>query len=193
MTLSPEFENRFRPEEITSEIRHHIEEREWYSEVLWLGTGVVLIAAFSLFFSLAYRITGFPPTAEIPFILGFIACGLVSLAAVHLRFRSRRNFVEEMPAAPALIVGIEDTYRYSEDGAGHIERLRLNYLPTQRTVPRELLAISSDVQKVSAEVGTRWTPFVEHLQKGKMVSILYDPKHPKHVRVVEEEHDLVAM
>lgn len=192
MTLPSEFENRFRPEEINSEIRRHIEEREWFSEVLWLGTAAVIIVAFAFFFSLAYRITGFPPGEEFPLIYTWLAVGVLILLAIHVQFHSRREFVEKMPAAPALIVDIEDTYRYSEDGAGHVERLKLNYLPKDHNVTRELLAISPDVHQVSAEVGNHWTPFVEHLHKGQMVSVLFDPEHPKHVRVVEEEHELAA-
>lgn len=186
------FENRYRPEEITPAVRKHMSLAEWKSEVIWITCGIVLTAAFGLFFSLAYRVFGEPPKSELPLIGAWVVVALLFLGSIHWRFHRRRKFLREMPAAAAIVADVEVLPEFSDEGAGHIEELWLEYVPGQNDLDAAVLKEAGSVH-AKARVGQIWSPFVEHLYTGEMVSVLYDPKHPGKVRVVEEEHEPIAV
>lgn len=179
-----DFGSRIRPEEVTPEVRQHMVRDSYVSELLSLAAVVVAGIVLALGFSLIYRWHGESPGAELPSIYPLLAICAVVLIAVHLWYRRDRQFLSSAPAAPAEVERLEASEDITQS-----HRLVIKFRPS-RTDQNEGAAFATqpgDVEVVAA-LHSDSVGFNEELHPGDKVAVIYDPRHPEHVRVVEEEH-----
>lgn len=182
------FGNRIKPEEVTSDVRNDLAREEWRDEGTWMGLLAVFFVMVSLGFSLAYRWHGDPPKAELPAI-GIVALvAILGLIAVHVAYALRRKFLKKAPATLGLVLEAEPSYKYSDDSATHQKSLKLRYAPGYPdSHAAEVATLFGDgTVTVSTELNAQSPGFVDEVEKGVFVTLLYDPANLRHVRVVEK-------
>lgn len=180
------FGKRIQPEEVTPAVRDDLAHEEWQNEWTWLG----LVAAFgvmvALGVSLTYRWHGEVVGAEIPAVIVVGVLTILGILVVQAIYMQRRTFVRNMPATRALVVSAEPTYKYADDGSEHLKRLHLRYVPRFGTQGDALeLLIGETTKEAVADLSPHARDFAYGVDQGAMISVLYDPRHPDHVRVVE--------
>ncbi len=180
------FGKRIQPEEVSLNVRCDLAHDEWQREWTWVGLFAVFGVAVALGFSLAYRWHGDPFGAEVPAILFVGLAAVIAMAAVHAIFNRRRAFLMNMPATRALVLTVEPTYKYTDDSGAHQKRLKLRYLPKLGAYGDDLeLLIGDNTAEVITDLSPQSEMFASSLDKGALVSLLYDPRQPDHIRVIE--------
>jgi hypothetical protein len=190
------FGKRIEPEEVTPEVREELVRSEWWDEWMWIGLVVVGTVAVSLGISLAYRWHGEARLAELPSIALVAGIGMCGLLLVHLWFRAKRDFDRYMPATMGVVLKAEETYKYCDDSAAHQKTLTIRYVPNvKREQDVELaLILGSGSMRLKTQLSPRSRVFAETIKEGGMVTLLYDPEHPKMVErtVAEHSHHVAA-
>lgn len=182
------FGKRIEPEEVTPQVREDLVRAEWRDEWTWIGLVFVFTVAVAMGFSLAYRWHGEVPAAELQSIAIVGAIGLCGLLIVHIWFGAKRDFDRYMPATMGLVLKVKETYKYSDDSAAHQKTLTIRYVPNvSRPQDLELaLMLGTGSTHLETELSPHGRLFAETIHEGGMVTILYDPEHPKRVKVVEQ-------
>jgi hypothetical protein len=85
------------------------------------------------------------------------------------------------------VLKAEETYKYCDDSAAHQKTLTIRYVPNvKREQDVELaLILGTGSMRLQTELSPRSRVFAETIKEGGMVTLLYDPDHPKRVKVVE--------
>ena len=181
------FGKRIEPEEVTPEVREDLAREEWRNEWTWIGLVVVFVVAVGFAFSLAYRWHGEARFAELPSIGLAAAIGLCALLIIHLWFGAKRDFDRYMPATMGVVLKAEETYKYSDDSAAHQKTLTIRYVPnvTRQQDDQLALMLGTGSMKLQTELSPHSRVFSETIHEGGMLTLLYDPEHPKRVKVVE--------
>lgn len=180
------FGKRIQPEEVTADVRRDLAHEEWQREWTWIGLLAVLGVAVALGISLAYRWHGEPVGTEIPAALVVALLTGLSVVGVQAYYARRRKFVMKMPAARALVLSVEPTYKYSDDGSSHQKRLKLRYVPRLGIYGDQLeLLLGAGTVEVVADLSPHALTFADGIVQGAMVSVIYDPSHPERLRVIE--------
>lgn len=176
--MQSEFGPRIRPEEVTPEIRSRLVRASYANEAFAIACVLVPAVCISLLISLGYRMHGEPRFIEWQPITPILATAVVILLGVVGWFYRERRFLAKAPAAAAEVRDIETSYDLT-----HTHRLIIRYKPaTSDTAAR------AGEQVVTVAIETDLKGFNEDLREGDNIAIIYDPVHPDHVHVVEEEH-----
>jgi hypothetical protein len=180
------FGKRIQPEEITPAVRSDLAHEEWQNEWTWLGLVAIFGVILALGVSLAYRWHGEIIGAEIPAVVVVGALTILAILVVQTIYMQRRTFVRNMPATRALVLSAEPTYKYADDGSEHLKRLHLRYVPRMGTQGDAFeLLVGGSTKEVVTDLSPRAHDFAYGVDQGAMISVLYDPRHPDHVMVVE--------
>lgn len=179
-----DFGYRIRPEEVTPEVRHRLENDNRASEFLALASVVIACVVLALGFSLVYRWHGDAPGTELPSIYPLIAICVVVGLAVHFWFRRERKFIDSSPVTSAEVEKIE-----APEVSMQPHRVVLKFRPAN--APKKRTVSTTEEIEVVSEVRTTAPAFNEELHAGDKVAVIYDPRNPAHIRVVEEEHEVV--
>lgn len=175
----PDFGTRIRPDEITPALRDRLIRDARLSEAL-LQAGVFIGGvAISLLLSLMYRWHGEAWGSEwhpIAFVAFFT---VLAIMGVHIWFRWNYQFLKDAPVATAEVEEIDVT----DDNKHHL-KLRFKGEPGLKTAPEEKV--------ITTDLHTDSPAFNDELHRGDLVSVIYEPNHPEHVQVVEEEHPVGA-
>jgi len=115
---------------------------------------------------------------------------LITLLILHGYYRNQRRFVSNAPATTAVVVRVKEPINFDEERTLAVPRLLLRYLPRP---PEEenagALRPTPDVHTMWAELDGFSAKFERTVHAGDLVSILYEPTDPLHVRVVELERE----
>ena len=180
--------NHIRPEEVTPEMRRQLARDEWIGEMVRNGLIAVLTVFVSLGISLAYRWRGEQDWAELYLIVPLlIVVGVIS-TVLHFRHKARREFALHGPVTPALVVEEKQTLHFSDDSAIMVPKLLLRYVPEPGVEgDLERLRSANEAWTVWVELSGLSSDFEEKVQPNQLVTILYDPREPKHVQVIERD------
>ena len=170
-----DFGSRIRPDEITPELREQLVSDCRLTEALLQCATFIGGVAISLVLSLVYRWHGEPLGSEWRPILGVVLLALLIMIGIRVWFRWEYHFLKDSPVASAEVEGID-----IEAGDKHFLKLKFEPEPAAGTSAHE--------EVVTAELHSVNRAFNEDLHPGDLVSVIYEPKNPEHVQVVEEEH-----
>lgn len=186
------YSSRIRPDEVTPELRNSIADRYWIDEFFALTAVVMCTVLLGLGTSLGFRWHGNPPGSEWIWMIPIGLLGLIGLFAMHFWYERQRAFIRKMPIADAEIEDIQTLVETTDHGVAHRHRLVVRYSPS-RSAQSQATPISEPVACVASTVVESESPaFTTELARGGHVSVIYDPTEPKHVVVVEAEHEKAA-
>jgi hypothetical protein len=177
--MQSDFGPRIRPEEITPETRRRLVRESYSRELFGVLCVFVPTVLVSLMVSLGYRWHGEPQYAEWQAINPILFVAVAILIAIHVKFHKDRRFLAHAPATDAVVKEMETSYNLT-----HTHRLIIKYKP----VPEDSKANFDTAQLVTVALESDLKGFNTDLHQGDSISVLYDPKRPDHVRVIEEEH-----
>ena len=170
-----DFGSRIRPDEITPELREQLVSDCRLTEALLQCATFIGGVAISLGLSLVYRWHGEPLASEWRPIFGVVLLALLIMIGIRVWFRWEYHFLKDAPAVTAEVEEIDVQ-------AGDKRFLKLKIEPGHdggTPVHEEI---------VRAEVHSVARAFNEDLHTGDLVSVIYEPKNPEHVHVIEQEH-----
>lgn len=187
------FREHLRPAQVNRAVRHRMAHQLMHEQWMWS----VLIVSTCMMFALLVLVVfqqrelawGIQLEALRPVS---IAC-VLALLVVHIHYRRSREFVRSAPVAAALVIREKDPWHFDEASSLAVPRLLLRYLPRpaeEDPVPDELHR-STGAHTLWAELDGFSARFERTVHAGDLVSILYDPTDPEHVRVVELERGTV--
>ena len=181
--MQSDFGPRIRPEEITGKTRDRLIRESYVRELFDLACVFVPTVCIALIVSLGYRWHGEPPLSEWQPISPILVTAAVILLGIHVWFHRERRFLERAPAAAAEVKEMETTYDLT-----HTHRLVIKYKPLPSDPKGATLNGAQNSQLVTVAIESNLSGFNSDLHEGDAIAVLYDPAHPDHVRVVEEEH-----
>lgn len=169
-----DFGTRIRPEELTPELREQLVGDCRLSEALLQSATFVGTVAVSLLLSLVYRWHGEAWGSEWRPIILVILLGLLTMIGIRIWFRWEYHFLKDAPVATAEVEEIDIT---SDDK--HYLKLKFEAKAASDKSAHE--------ETATAELRTMAPAFNQQLHCGDLVSVLYEPRNPEHVEVVELE------
>jgi hypothetical protein len=170
-----DFGSRIRPDEITPELREQLVSDCRLSEALLQCATFIGGVAISLVLSLVYRWHGEPIGSEWRPILGVVLAAVLTMIGIRVWFRWEYHFLQDAPIATAEVEQID-----IEPGHKHFLKLKFE--------PEHAAGTPAHEEVVTTEVHSVARAFNEDLHPGDLVSVIYEPKNPDHVHVIEEEH-----
>jgi hypothetical protein len=180
--MQSDFGPRIRPEEITEETRKHLIHESYTRELFGLASVFVPTVCIALMVSLGYRWHGEPPFTEWQPISPILLTAAAILIGIHIWFRRDRRFLKRAPATAAEVKEMETSYDLT-----HTHRLIIRYKPLPKDPKGATLNGAENSQIVTVAIESNLSGFNSDLHEGDAIAVLYDPAHPDHVRVVEEE------
>ena len=170
-----DFGSRIRPDEITPELREQLVSDCRLSEALLQCATFIGGVAISLVLSLVYRWHGEPLGSEWRPILGVVLLAVLSVIGIRVWFRWEYHFLRDAPALAAEVEEID-----IEPGDKHLLKLKF--------APQHDPGRPAHEEVVTTELHSDAPAFHDELHPGDLVSVIYEPKNPEHVHVIEQEH-----
>jgi hypothetical protein len=169
-----DFGTRIRPEQISPEHRQQIIGDCRLSEALLQSATFVGAVAISLLLSLVYRWHGELSGSEWRPITLVIMLAALTMIGIRLWFRWEYHFLKDAPVVSAEVDEIDVT---ADDK--HVLKLKFE--------PEHEPDKPGHEEIVTAELHSSAPAFNEQLHPGDLVSVIYEPRNPGHVHVVELE------
>lgn len=170
-----DFGSRIRPDEITPELREQLVADCRLSEALLQSATFIGGVAISLVLSLVYRWHGEAWGSEWKPILGIVFLAVLTMIGIRIWFRWEYHFLKDAPVATAEVEEID-----VEPGDKHFLKLKFE--------PEHAPGTPAHEEVITTEVHSDAPAFNEELHPGDLVSVIYEPTHPEHAHVVEQEH-----
>lgn len=180
--MQSDFGSRIRPEQVTPETRRHLQHESYVNEFFAICCVIVPAVCIALMLSLGYRWHGEPTYTEWKPILPILVVAAAIVIGVLMWFQRERRFLARAPITVAEVKEIETSYDLT-----HTHRLVIKYKPLPEDAKTASVSNGITDQQVTVALELDLKGFTDELHGGDAVSILYDPAHPDHVRVVEEE------
>ncbi len=178
-----------RPDEVTRQVREKMEHDIAIDHFVWSGFIALLTVIIGVGAALVDTVDHRSP--DLLWHLGTIfAIGLWAELVCYLVFKTRKRFVRESPATAALVVRQRDLESFVNEVSARIPRVLLRYFPgkAEKSDPEEL-RVNRDAENVWAELDGLSPQFERNLHAGDIVTVLYDPKRPRKIKVVEMEDE----
>ncbi len=178
------FGHHYHPEEVNHEVRERMVHNLSIDQLIWSGFIALIGAILAVGSAIVDSVDKTSPALY--WHLGTVlALALWAEMICYFVFDSRKRFVLNMPATTAVVVRQRDTL----DLAQGVPRVLVRYLPRlgEQFDPEKL--------RTADEAFTAWgdldglsPQFEQNLHPGDLVTILYDPGRPSHIKLVEFEH-----
>lgn len=186
--MSRDFGPRIRPEEITPQIRKRLVRTDMIREIRALSAVVLPAVLVTVLVGVGYGWSGEPLGKMWPAVGPVLVTALGILFCIHLYHRRERKFLLSAPTAAAEVKDIESSH-----GLAYTHRLIVKFKPLPPDPKRVTLRDADVSQLVTVAIESDLPGFHEQLHCGDSISLIYDPAHPDHVQVVEEEHQAVPV
>ena len=180
----PTFAHHLHPEEVTPQIRERMAHNIGIDHMIWAGFIALIGAILGVGTAIVDSVDKVSP-AIYWHIGAIVVAALWAELICYLVFDTRKRFVLGMPVATAVVVKHRDVVSAS----GGVPCVQVRYLPKLKE------KFDVDLLRSAEEAFTAWVdldglsiPFEQNLQIGDLVTILYDPARPSHIRIVEFEH-----
>jgi hypothetical protein len=181
-TLS--FGKHVHPEEVTPELRARIAQNITMDHLVWAG--FLALMTLILMVGTAFVDTMDKVSPAILWHMGTIlTLGLWAELICYFIYDNRKKLVRTGVATTAVVVRQQN----EEDFASGVPRVQLRFVPKPNNVididslrsPDKSLSTWGNLDGLSDK-------FEKNLHVGDLVTILYDPDRPSHIRIVEFEH-----
>jgi hypothetical protein len=172
--------------QVTDDVRRRMaaavtcEQRLWSLAVISAGLLFGLLTAYSA------RQHGLDAETQREALRPVLIAGILLLTYLHLAFSRQRQFVLRAPVATAEVVEERMVRVREADALSFNPHLALCYTPMPADPTEECAMLDGPSAPPEwAELDGYTEGLDSGLHTGDLVSILYDPGHPTHVRVVE--------
>ena len=178
------FGNHVHPEEVTAELRERMCHNLTIDHVVWSGFIALITVVLGIGTVIVDTVDSISPALY--WHLGtVIALGLWAELLCYFTYDSRKQFVITSQATTAVVLREEGV----QNSSVSVPRVQLRYLPKLgEHFDVELLRNAKEAYLTWAELDGLSPQFERNLHPGDLLTILYDPVRPSHVRVVEFEH-----
>jgi hypothetical protein len=178
------FGNHLHPEEVTPELRERMCRNLSIDHVIWSGFIALITVILVIGTVVVDTVDSVSPSLY--WHLGtVIALGLWAELLCYFTYDSRKQFVITSKVTTAVVLRREGI----TDMSISVPRVQLRYLPKLgEHFDVELLRNAREAYLTWAELDGLSPQFERNLHAGDLLTILYDPNRPSHVRVVEFEH-----
>lgn len=182
------FRSHLQPQQLTAGVRHKLAHELLHEQMLWtllaLLSGLMLVAVISI----SFRAAGFDEHTRMEGLRPILLAEVGFLLFLHVYYREQRRFVMTMPATVGLVVREKEPCHFSEESSLGSQRLLVRYRP----VPGELvepgeLDHASGCYSTWVELSGFSGRFENSVRVGDLVSVIFDPRDPHRVKVVELE------
>jgi hypothetical protein len=182
------FHIHLKPDQVTTIVRRHMVRELYYEQNMWSALVVSTCVMFACTVIFVFAERGLVGEMQWGALRPALIAAVVALLFLHMYFRRERKFVNTAPATSAVVIRERVPLNYHDQSSFGVPRLLLRYLP------RVGDSFCPAVQHAAAE-RTLWaaldgfsSSFERAVHAGDLVSILFEPGDPEHVRVVELEH-----
>jgi len=177
------FRNHVHPEDVTPAIRDRICRELSIDHMVWSG----FLALMTLLVAAGLALIR-PDNLSETYVwhLGtIIALALWAELICYFIYDRRKRFIRESRATAAIVTKERGVHEFD----ANVPSVQLRYLPrTDQPFDLHELEDRKKAVEVWAELDGLLAPFEKNLHVGDLVTILYDPDKPSHVRLVEFEH-----
>lgn len=177
------FRNHVHPEEVTPVMRERICRELSIDHMVWSG----FLALMTILVAAGLALIR-PESFSETFVwhLGtIVALALWAELICYFIYDRRKRFIRESRATAAIVTKERGVHEFD----ANVPSVRVRYVPKEDTViDVDELEDRKKGFEAWAELDGLSAPFEKNLHVGDLVTILYDPKKPSHVRLVEFEH-----
>lgn len=178
------FGHHVHPEEVTTDLREKMVHNLSIDQFIWSGFIALIAAILAVGSAIVDSVDKVSP-AIYWHVGGVLVVGLWAELVCYFVFEGRKRFVRHMPATTAIVVRQRDML----DVAEGVPRVLVRYLPKLgENFDLQLLRKADEAFTAWADLDGLSPQFEQNLHSGDLVTILYDPSRPSHVRLVEFEH-----
>ncbi len=183
------FRTHLMPHQVTAAVRQRMALELTYEQLTWTLLVVSTCLFFGVIVVVVFASRDLSSAMQHESLRPVMIAGLFALLVLHAHYRRQRKFVATAPVASALVLRVKEPLHFDEASSLAVPRLLLRYLPRSAEEAQLLneLHHSADAHMLWVELDGFSARFERTVHAGDLVSVLYEPTDPEHVRVVEFE------